>query len=302
MQCLGPEATEYLKQRLPVGSSVHLEYDVERTDKYERTLAGVFHNGEFINAEIARAGYGVAVLFEPNDRFYEDVREAQEEASVRKAGLFSPEVDCSIPGQVQTALEDLSALTTEAPATAQEASAFLAGAVAAISVAEAADALLHGADESADAVRSGVRTSVAGTLAPKLATAVKRATKRKSWLKRQQNVLTTKERKAAEKAKAEAAAAKRAEQDRKAAIQKAEEVRKAKAQREAAKVADRKRAAQEAARIAEQRAERQAVRRTTERPAAPERKTAPKKSSNPYPGYTGPRCYAPGGKSWKPCP
>ena len=23
--------------------------------------------------------------------------------------------------------------------------------------------------------------------------------------------------------------------------------------------------------------------------------------SNPYPGYTGPRCYAPGGKTWRPC-
>jgi micrococcal nuclease len=23
--------------------------------------------------------------------------------------------------------------------------------------------------------------------------------------------------------------------------------------------------------------------------------------ANPYPGYTGPRCYAPGGRTWKPC-
>jgi micrococcal nuclease len=23
---------------------------------------------------------------------------------------------------------------------------------------------------------------------------------------------------------------------------------------------------------------------------------------NPYPGYTGPRCYDPGGVTWRPCP
>ena len=36
------------------------------------------------------------------------------------------------------------------------------------------------------------------------------------------------------------------------------------------------------------------------------RRAAPKPGggsggSNPYPGYTGPRCYAPGGKTWRPC-
>ncbi|MFD6094591.1 thermonuclease family protein [Oerskovia sp. NPDC060338] len=29
---------------------------------------------------------------------------------------------------------------------------------------------------------------------------------------------------------------------------------------------------------------------------------APKDDGGDYPGYTGPRCYAPGGKTWKPCP
>jgi micrococcal nuclease len=28
---------------------------------------------------------------------------------------------------------------------------------------------------------------------------------------------------------------------------------------------------------------------------------APAPAPNPYPGYTGPRCYAPGGKTWTPC-
>lgn len=29
--------------------------------------------------------------------------------------------------------------------------------------------------------------------------------------------------------------------------------------------------------------------------------TRPAPDDNPYPGYTGPRCHAPGGRTWKPC-
>ena len=39
VECLGAEATEFLRDLLPVGAKITLEYDVERTDKYNRTLA-----------------------------------------------------------------------------------------------------------------------------------------------------------------------------------------------------------------------------------------------------------------------
>jgi micrococcal nuclease len=35
--------------------------------------------------------------------------------------------------------------------------------------------------------------------------------------------------------------------------------------------------------------------------AAPAASTAGSSAQTPYPGYTGPRCYAPGGKTWRPC-
>ena len=39
VQCLGPEATEFLKSVLPAGTAVRLEYDEERIDRFDRTLA-----------------------------------------------------------------------------------------------------------------------------------------------------------------------------------------------------------------------------------------------------------------------
>lgn len=84
IECLGPEATEFLEDQLPVGQEIELEFDQERTDRYDRILAGVFKDGALINAEIARAGLGVAVSYGPNTRFYPEVQSAQEEAETPK--------------------------------------------------------------------------------------------------------------------------------------------------------------------------------------------------------------------------
>lgn len=101
VQCLGPEAAEFLVERLPAGTEIELEYDRERTDGYDRTLAGVYESGALINAEIAAEGLGVPVLFEPNDRFLPEVEEASRAAQEAGLGLFSTEIACSLPAQVQ---------------------------------------------------------------------------------------------------------------------------------------------------------------------------------------------------------
>ncbi|WP_449371964.1 thermonuclease family protein [Arthrobacter psychrolactophilus] len=70
VECLGPEASEFLAEMLPIGSKIKLMYDVERTDKYDRTLAAVFTDKDlFVSAEIARAGLGTAVTFGKNSKF-----------------------------------------------------------------------------------------------------------------------------------------------------------------------------------------------------------------------------------------
>ena len=97
VQCLGPEATQALETLLRPGDDVVLRYDLERTDKYGRTLAGVFEGEMLVNAEIARLGLGVPVVFEPNRRFYPEVLAAWNEAEGEQAGLHQPDLACSLP-------------------------------------------------------------------------------------------------------------------------------------------------------------------------------------------------------------
>lgn len=101
VQCQGPEATAFLTQRLPTGTNIDLEYDEERTDRYRRTLAGVRESGSLVNAEIAAVGLGLPVVFEPNERFYDEVRAASRTAESQGKGLFSPEIECTPAALVQ---------------------------------------------------------------------------------------------------------------------------------------------------------------------------------------------------------
>lgn len=59
VEAFGKEATYFLKNLL-LGESVYLRFDVQRTDKYGRTLAYLYRapDGLFVNLEIVRQGYG----------------------------------------------------------------------------------------------------------------------------------------------------------------------------------------------------------------------------------------------------
>ena len=101
VQCLGPEAAKFLESLIPAGTTVTLEYDEERFDQHDRTLAGVYTaDGTLVNAEVARQGLASAVVIGSNDRFYPPVLEAQQEAITESRGLYSPDVACTIPGRV----------------------------------------------------------------------------------------------------------------------------------------------------------------------------------------------------------
>ncbi|HLQ80599.1 MAG TPA: thermonuclease family protein [Brachybacterium sp.] len=115
VQCLGPEATEFLTERLPAGTEIELQYDEERLDRYDRTLAGVYESESLVNAEIAEAGLGVPVYFAPNDRFLREVEEASARAQESAAGLFATEIGCTLPGQLQAQ----SAAVDQVPATVE---------------------------------------------------------------------------------------------------------------------------------------------------------------------------------------
>ena len=65
VQFFGKEASEFTR-RLALGKDVRLEFDTQRTDKYQRTLAYAYlPDGTFLNAEIVKQGYGHAYVTYP---------------------------------------------------------------------------------------------------------------------------------------------------------------------------------------------------------------------------------------------
>lgn len=93
-ECFGEEATRFLEKKLPQGSKVDVEYDLDRFDQYGRTLAGITYKGEFINEALVASGYATAMKVQPNTKFYESLRAAQGRAERANAGMFDPVRGC----------------------------------------------------------------------------------------------------------------------------------------------------------------------------------------------------------------
>ncbi|MFJ6270922.1 thermonuclease family protein [Pseudarthrobacter oxydans] len=302
VECLGPQASKYLEEALPEGTQVRLEFDVERHDKYGRTLAGVFApDGSLVNAEIAREGLGIPVQVGENRKFLPPVQAAYEEARAAKSGLFSEAIDCTLPAQLAETTKALEEAAGAAPATTSAAAGTAAAALAAkLAAAKSLRAVLAATKDANRAIywaglSAAATTAAVAALEKKIAS----GEQKRDEFKAQQSTLAAAEKKAEEDrlaAEARAAAEKKAAEERAAAEKKAAD--------EAAAAA--KAAADEAARQAAAEAE-----RLSRLPApAPYVAPAPQPYVPPAPApyvppapskYTGPRCYAPGGKTWTPC-
>ena len=84
----GQESKKYLT-RLLEKKKVRLEYDVDETDRYGRTLAYVYlEDGTFVNAELLEKGYAMVMTVPPNVAFADKFRALQAEARTRGRGLW----------------------------------------------------------------------------------------------------------------------------------------------------------------------------------------------------------------------
>lgn len=289
VECLGAEATAFLAGLLPVGSGIQLMYDVERTDRYGRILAAVFTSDEkFVSAEIARAGLGTAVSFGQNTKFLPPVEEAGQEAKAGAAGIHDAAVECTLPAQLEAANSALAAAAGDAtPSTAAAAGAAVTASATAIAGARTLLAALTAGAQGAGGLRWAAFTDaeLAGHIT-QLSGGVGNAETRLVSLTETKKTLAAAEKAAAEKAAAEKAAAEAAKAQAAAAA-------------EAARVAAEAAAAAEAERIRNL--------PPVYVPPAPAPYVPPavqppaQNSGGGYPGYTGPRCYLPGGKSYRPC-
>ncbi len=90
-ECYGQQASAYTKQLLPVGTAVRLVYDVERLDRYRRTLAYVYRlpDGLFVNAALLRDGYAQVATYPPNVAHVDEFVVLQRQAREAGVGLWS---------------------------------------------------------------------------------------------------------------------------------------------------------------------------------------------------------------------
>ena len=87
-----PEAFE-LNRKLVQAKDVRLEYDVNKTDSYGRTLAFVYveKNGRWVcvNAELVRAGLARTLFVPPNSKYKRYFRKLEAEAFAARRGIWS---------------------------------------------------------------------------------------------------------------------------------------------------------------------------------------------------------------------
>lgn len=270
VECLGPEAAEETERLLPPGAHVTLRHDKTQEDRYGRTLAHLrLDDGTDIGTALARAGLGVPVVVGNNDSRIGEVRAAFSEAREAKRGFFDPEEECTVPATAQQAR------TASKSAVALTAGLTTAAALTAYNKAAA----LH--TKVATAYGLMQRSSTLAVKAVKISGDLQRYTESISKDLRSVRKVSERlddihsQRVAADEAAAEA-------------------------ERQRAEAAERARLAaeEEARRRAEAEAAEQA------RDAAREQNDDDDdggSSGGGDNGYTGPRCYAPGGKTWKPC-
>jgi|GEM_PF-498272 len=88
VEFMGKEASDFNKN-LVEGKCVRLEYDVQRTDKSGRTLAYVFLDSIFVNAELVKLGYAQTLTVPPDVQYEETFLKLQREAREDQRGLWS---------------------------------------------------------------------------------------------------------------------------------------------------------------------------------------------------------------------
>ena len=89
VECLGAESSRFLAELLPKGTEVRVALDVERHDRYGRTLAYVWvaSTGLFVNAELVRRGFAQPLTIPPNIAHADELAELAGDARRANRGL-----------------------------------------------------------------------------------------------------------------------------------------------------------------------------------------------------------------------
>ncbi len=88
VECYGPQASAYTHGRLPPGTRVTLETDVETRDKYGRLLAYVYVGGDRFDDDLLRLGYARLLIIPPNGAYAREMMEEEMGARMARRGLW----------------------------------------------------------------------------------------------------------------------------------------------------------------------------------------------------------------------
>lgn len=94
-ECYAQEASAHLAELVPPGDDVRLVHDVERTDRYGRTLAYVVRASDGLDVNLAMAGdgYAVQLTIPPNVARADELGAAVAEARTAGRGLWGAGCD-----------------------------------------------------------------------------------------------------------------------------------------------------------------------------------------------------------------
>lgn len=84
----GKLASDHTKELLD-GKQVFLEYDEELYDRYDRTLAYVYLDGIMINKKLLEEGYAKTEIIEPNIKYVEEFKRAEEKVAEENKGFWN---------------------------------------------------------------------------------------------------------------------------------------------------------------------------------------------------------------------
>jgi len=90
VECFGREAAIALGRLVPPGTPVRLVYDVDRTDRFGRTLGYLYRQQDnlFVNAALVQQGYAHAATYPPNVAHAVELAALARQAREGNSGLW----------------------------------------------------------------------------------------------------------------------------------------------------------------------------------------------------------------------
>lgn len=90
VQLYGPEASNFAKKFFPIGSTVQIDIDQTKRDKYDRLLAYVWKDGVMYQDAILDEGLAIVTyIYKPNISYLDHLRNVEAKAKAANKGVWS---------------------------------------------------------------------------------------------------------------------------------------------------------------------------------------------------------------------